>query len=330
MIRFNWDETDLRLGFWFALVTLAIMGLGQFREATWITAGLSALLAWVPLLLLDYRHLRSGVTALATYVVLGAALSVLGHLVAPYEVGRILAVGAVALVAGLSLQYGLFCYLFAFVLLFWFVLTPLFSTSVGLSDTLEGHFVGSVGLLLFWSIRRALFDGASWHDPLPPFGKFPMPLSWKYAGVLSAVMMMGTGVGGRILTSDPTLIAQASLNIVAPSVDMTLQAGLGRMLFGLGGLLMGFYLGLFFPSVVLFQFVVALGAFVGLAFLRVNIGFLVWAFAFIFAFPMGSFGVEEAHASGNERLLAEGLGIALACVAIFALGRARQYASEED
>lgn len=324
MIRFEWSNIDLRLGIWFAIVTFAVMGLGQFLEATWVTAGLSALLAWVPLLLLDHKHLRSGTIALLVYILGAAILSVLAHVLSASESGRIISVGLVALIAGLTLRYGLFFYLFAYVLLFWYVLTPLFSASVGLADTLEGHFVGSIGLLTFWVIRRRRVDGTSWKDP-PPFSD-PMPkaVSWKYACVLSAVMMIGTSMGGRLLATDPTLIAQSSLNIIAPSVDMTLAAGLGRVLFGFSGLLMGFYLGLYFPNIVLFQFVIIVGAFVGLAFLRVNIGFLVWAFAFVFSFPMGMLDQDVAHAAGNERLLAEVLGILLAGVAILFLGRSEK------
>jgi len=322
MMRFDWQARDLRLGAGFAAVTLVVMGLAQFREATWMTAGLSALLAWLPLLLLNHRHLRSGVAALGFYLLAGALLTILAHMVLPYEIGRICAVGVVAFAAGLMLRFGIFWYLFGYVLVFWYVLSPLFSGQIGLADTMEGHIVGTVGIALFWVCRRVWAEGATWDAPEPATATVPSGIMWRYAGVLSAVTMVGTGIGGRILSADPTLMTQASLNIIAPSMDMTLEAGAVRVVFGVGGLLIGFYLGLLFPSLVLYQFVIALCAFVALGFFKVNIGFLTGAFAVMFAFPIGMTGGEAAHTIGNERLFAEILGIALACMAIYALGRA--------
>ncbi|MBE1282102.1 MAG: hypothetical protein GJ676_02205 [Rhodobacteraceae bacterium] len=287
-----------------------------------MTAGLSALLAWLPLLLTGESDFGRGVRALLIYLFAGALLSCLGHVLLPSELPRMLGAGAVAVCAGLVLRFGVFWYLTAYVLLFWYVLSPLFSASLGLSETLEGHLVGTVGLLAYWSFSclRSRDLGAN-HSTEARDDAVPWRLVWRYSMVLSATTMVGTGLGGRILSADPTLMTQASLNIIAPSVDMTLQSGLLRAVFGIGGLAIGFYLGLLFPNFVFYQVIIAICAFVALGFFQVNIGFLTGAFAVMFAFPIGMPGGEAAHAVGNERLLAELLGIGFACLAIFALGR---------
>ena len=319
MIKFDWQNRDLPLGAWYAAVALTVMLLAQFRGADWMVAGLSALLAWLPLLLTEQRHFRSGLLALVIYLFAGCALSVLGHWALASEIGRIAAVGGVALLAALMLLFGAFWYLVGYVLLFWYILSPLFSFSLGLEETLIGHVVGVLGILIFWVTRRILVDGWTWRHAWPEMQPMPPRIVLGYAGVLLATMMIGIGVGGRILTADPTLMAQASLNIIAPSFKQTWQSGATRMIFGFGGLLIGFYLGFYLSSMLLYQVVIAVCSFVALAFFRVHMAFLTGAFALMFAYPIGERGGEIAHAIGNERLLAELLGIVLACVAIAAL-----------
>ena len=319
MMQFDWQKRDLPLGAWYTVVAFTVMYLAQFRDANWMTAGLSALFAWLPLLLTGHRHLRSGVLALVIYFLAGCALSVLGHWVLASEVGRIIAVGGVAFLAALMLRFGVFWYLVGYVLLFWYVVSPLFSHPLGLAQALEGHVVGALGILIFWVSRRVWVDGWTWHDAWPEMQPMRRRIVVSYAGVLAATTMMGIGVGGRVLSADPTLMAQASLNIIAPSVKQTWEAGITRMIFGFVGLIFGFYLGLFFPSVLVYQLVIAVCSFVALAFFKVHMAFLTGAFAVMFAYPIGERGGEIAHTIGNERLLAECLGILLACLAILVL-----------
>ncbi|CUK03995.1 hypothetical protein RUE5091_02574 [Ruegeria denitrificans] len=320
MMRFDWSKVDLKLGLWFAVVSFVVMNLAQFRDAAWMTAGLSALLAWLPLLLTQHRHVPSGIAAILVYLVAGCILSFIGHASLSSEVARVLIVGVISFVAVLTLRFGTFCYLVGYVLVFWYVLSPLFSANLGLYNTIEGHLVGCLGILIFWILQGRWVDGYSWDRDWPVEERTPFGIVLPYAGILSATMMIGFGVGGRILSSDPTIMAQASLNIISPSGEQTWQAGIGRMIFGAGGAIVGFYIGLLFPGLIAYELVIAVCSFVALAFLWVNIGFLVGAFAIMFTYPIGAVG-EAGHAIGNEKLLAEFLGIFLAVIAIWAIGR---------
>lgn len=324
MMQFDWTKTDLRLGFWFALVTFAVFNLAHLRDAAWMTAGLGALLAWLPILLSDQRNIRTGALSLAFYLVVGIVLALLAHWIPPGGFGRIIAVGIVAFAGALMLSFGAFWYLVGYVLVFWFVLSPLFSASLGLVDTIEGHIVGVIGISAFWLIRQVAVNGARWQDPMPMETPIPRPIVLSYAAILSGTMMAGFGLGGRILSADQTLVAQASLNIIAPSVQQTRASGIVRLIFGIGGTAFGFYIGLFFPGTLAFELVIALSAFVALAFLKVHMGFLVGAFAVMFSYPMGAQGPEIGHALGNEKLVAEVAGILLAVVAISLLIRVQR------
>ena len=316
VFQFNWDKIDIRLGLWFALVAFVVMNLGQFRDAAWMTAGISALLAWLPLLLTGHSNFRSGALALLAYLFVGIVLSVGAHLVLLSETGRIAAVGGVTFAAALVFRFGVFWYLVGYVLVFWYVLSPLFSGTLGLADTIEGHVVGVMGILLYWTAVHISKNGWTLGPATPATEKQSMEFVIPYAGILSVTMMTGLGVGGRILSADPTLMAQASLNIISPSVKQTWQAGIVRTIFGIGGILIGFYIGLLFPSLLVFEIVISLCSFVALAFLKVHMAFLVGAFAVLFSYPIGAQGPEIGHGLGNERLLAEFLGIPLAIIAI--------------
>jgi hypothetical protein len=41
----------------------------------------------------------------------------------------------------------------------------------------------------------------------------------RYASIVSVSIVMGVAAGARWLTSDPTLIANATLNVISPSLD---------------------------------------------------------------------------------------------------------------
>ena len=254
------------------------------------------------------------------YLLLGWVLSVIGHWALQNELGRIVAVGVVAFAAAMMLRFGVFWYLVGYVLVFWYVLSPLFSATLGLGETIEGHVVGVLLLFVFWTSQRVWTNENPWQEAWPEGERLPIRIAAPYAGILSATMMIGMGVGGRILSTDQTILAQSSLNIISPSMEQTWQAGASRMVFGIGGAIVGFYIGQFFPSLIAFEIVIAVCSFVGLAFFRVNMGFLVGAFAVMFTYPTGALG-EAGHASGNEKLLAEFLGILVAGIAISLIGR---------
>ena len=100
-----------------------------------------------------------------------------------------------------------------------------------------------------------------------------------------------------------------------------LRSGVFALLgfFGIGSLLLGFYPGILFPGTLAYQLVIGVSSFVALAFFKANLPFLTFAFSLLFACPIGQQGGEMSHSIGNERLLAEFLGILLARFAIQAL-----------
>lgn len=320
MIVFDWSKADYRLGFWFSVVSFTVMNLAAFRDATWMTAGISALLVWLPLLLTEHRHFQSGVVAIIAYFLIGCALSVVGQWLLPSELWRVVGVGIVTLAGVFALRFGIFWYLVGYVLIFWYVLSPLFSASIGLGETLEGHFVGCLGILIFWVGKEFFQKEKIWSSPWPEITFVPFRIVLSYAGIMSATMMIGIGVGGRILSTDPTIMAQASLNIMVPSVHQTRLAGFSRVIFGIGGAVVGFYIGVLFPSDFAYQIVIALTSFAALAFFKVNMGLLVGAFAIMFSYPFGTQG-ETGSLAGNERIIAEFLGIFAATIAIGLIAR---------
>jgi hypothetical protein len=130
----------------------------------------------------------------------------------------------------------------------------------------------------------------------------------------------------RWLTADPTVIANATLNMISPSFQQTWVAAVERLVLGTAGLLGGFYLGWYFPEPWVGIAVTAVCSFLALGVLYINFALLVGILFFITAYSWGTMQSELAHQIGNEKLIGEFIGVVIAIMAIAILThiRARQ------
>ncbi len=319
-MKFHWDKLDVRLGFSYTLIAVAFLILYGSTGPMWMVAGISALLAWVIVLLGEPPSWKAEIAGLSAFLVIGIAASGVAHVLAAYETPRVLGLGAFTFGAILLLRFGVYWYIVGWCLTFWYLLSPLFSLSLGIGETLEGHMVGAGGLLVYGLGKRV------WRRTEPeeqPGNAVRVPFSqvMPYAASVALVMAVSVLIGGRTLESDPTIIAAAALNVISPSSDQTWEAVLSRGLSVASGVLIGFGLGLWFPTEFAEQLVFVVCSFITVATIRVSFGPAVGCFAVLTAFPWGAQGYEIGNAIANEKLLAEFVGIMIAGIAITFLTR---------
>ena len=130
-------------------------------------------------------------------------------------------------------------------------------------------------------------------------------------------MAIGAALGGLWLKSDPTLILQASLMILMPSVIGTWTVAVDRIIGLILGILAGIFLGQLLGGGQTVEIIVwLLASFMLVATMSVNAAPMVFFFVLPFTVVWGSLEAEAFHALGNERIVAEIIGVVLAGIAV--------------
>lgn len=317
MFSYEWRRFDPRLGFYYMVGVLVVLNLAENVNASWTAAGVSALLAWLTVLLGQPRGWRPELGGLVVFLAAGLALSYLAHAVAPYEV---LGLGVMFIVTFLGMMLmtrSAHAYMVSWCLVYWYLLTPLFSESMGLTETLVGHLIGAGVVFLFHLTSRLVRQPRMEQLTAPdPSAAPPIRFAAVYSGVVALTMTAGLGIGGRTLESDPTLISNSAFNVISPTASQTWINAVERMLFGTAGICCGFYLGVLFPGTLAGQLVIAVSSFLALALVRVSFGPVIGAFFIMISYPWGTMETEIGHAIANEKLVAELVGVILAGGAI--------------
>jgi len=129
-------------------------------------------------------------------------------------------------------------------------------------------------------------------------------------------MAIGLALGDAWLERDPTLIVNATLMIIFPSVSQTWTLAIDRIIGAVLGIIVGFYLGLYIQHELLEPVLWVVMSFFVLAMLNINAGAVTFFFLVIFAASWGAQGFEAGNAIANQRIFAEFVGVALALIAV--------------
>ena len=225
MFQFDWSRFNTCLGLIFAVGVLVVFGLTGRLDFPFYTAGISALLAWITIILAPGPTRRQHITGLLAFLVGGAALTALADTVAAWPGGRLVSVA---------------------------------------------------------------------------------------------------------LVTDPTLIANATLNMISPSLQQTWHAAVERLVLGTAGLIAGFYFGWYFPQAWVGYGVALACSFLALGLLYVNFALVLCVLFFLTAYFWGTMQSDLAHQLGNEKLIGEFAGVAIAVIAIAVLTRLRRNQEATD
>ena len=324
MFKYAWKSFDPKLGLYNMLGVLLVLNLAELLGAAWIAAGVGALLAWITVLLGRARSWQGELVGLLVYLVAGAILSYLAHAVVSNEALRLGIMFLVTFLGMMLMTRGMHAFMVAWCLVYWFLLSPLFSTGMGLEETVNGHLMG-VGVVILLHLAKRLWwrpvigETSTQDADLPPFRFVAV-----YSAVVALTMVIGLGIGARTLRTDPTLIANSAFNIISPSASQTWKSAVERMLFGTAGICLGFYLGMLFPGALAGQLVIGISSFLALALLRVSFGPMVGALFIMISYQWGTMEPEAGHAIANEKIIAELVGVVLAGIAISTLSMLRQ------
>ncbi len=224
-------------------------------------------------------------------------------------------------------------FMVAWCLLYWFMLAPLFMSGIGLGDVVYGHVVG-VGVVIALNVLKPLWAGrrpAAISEPDPAASiESPEPTAdqaysrgyvTQYSAIVATAVTAGVGMGTQWMSADPTVIANATLNVISPTFKQVWHSAVERAVLGCSGIILGFYLGWFLPGAIVGQAVTAVCAFATLATARISFGVVIFFLFVLIAYPWGVMHSDLGHHIANEKLIGELVGVAIAVAAIGALAR---------
>jgi len=323
MFKYDWSQFDAKTGLIFMVGVLVVFTAMGGSDFAWYAAGTTALLAWCTILLVPPQSLRRDLAGLVAYLAFGAAMTWLGVAVSSNAAALIAAMFVVTFAGYMMLLRGAHAFMVAWCVVYWFMLVPLFMGGQSLGGILYAHVVGT-GLVIGLNVLKPLWAGKTapaTEDAAGSAPEYSRGYMVRYAGIVATAIASGTAIGTRWLTADPTVIANATLNIISPSFTQVWRAAVERVVLASMGIITGFYLGWFFPGELFGQVLTAVAAFAGLAVLRVSFGLVIMFLFLMLSYPWGVMHSDAGHLIANEKLIGELIGIGIAVVAIGLLAR---------
>ena len=322
LFKYEWHLFNARIGLIFMVGVLLVFNLMEQFDFAMYAGAFSALLAWMTVILVPGRQWFQHLFGLLAYLVIGIALTILADVAAPYIWARLASMAIVTFIGYLFLLRGMHPFMVAWCLVYWYLLVPLFLAEKNLNAVLLGHCVGA-GLVIALNLVKPIWlratnqlelipeDNSDENQALPSVG-----FVVRYAAIVSISIVTGLAAGLRWLAFDPTLIANATINMISPSLEQTWHAAIERIIVGTLGVVGGFYCGWFFPEPWMGNLVTAICAFLALGVLYINMALVVGILFFLISYSWGSMQSDLAHQIANEKIVVELTGIVIAVIAI--------------
>ena len=318
ILRFNWQAFDATAGMKYVAGVAIVMALSTVFDFPWFAAGLSALLAWLTNL---PGQARERVLGVLIYIVLAAALAILAHLLSGTYWPWLVAMLFVAFGGTFAMIRGMRGFMIGWCMICWLYCTPLVGSSDDIVRLLVAHLLGSGVVLALIALPTLLTQtGLNKEADSTPASESAQKLDarfvFEYSLAVGVAMAVGLAMGDAWLSTDPTLIVNATLMIIFPSLSRTWVLAVDRIIGAMLGIIVEFYLGLYIQHELLEPVIWLVMSFFVLAMLNVNAGAVTFFFLVIFAASWGAQGYEVGNAIANERIFAEFMGVAIALIAV--------------
>ncbi len=320
IFKFNWENFDAVVGAKYVAGVAIMFALWTVYEFPWFAAGLSALLAWFTTL---PGRPKDRLLGTSIYIAVAVALAVLAHLMQGTYWPWLAAMFLVAFGGTFAMILGMRGFMVGWCLICWFYVAPLVGAGDDIVRFLIAHLLGSgivlalIAFPMFWSRSKDTADA----DTVTAEESMPAPsrrFVFEYSTTVAVALTIGLVLGDAWLETDPTLIVNATLMIIFPSVSQTWTMAVERIVGAALGIVLGFYLGLHIQYEWLEAALWLVMSFFALSMLTVNAGAVTFCFLTIFASSWGAEGFEVGNSIANERILAElvGVGIALSAIIV--------------
>jgi hypothetical protein len=300
----------------YAIGVTLVIALSLVMDFSWFAAGLSAMLTWLVNVPGPRRERLSGIV---TYIVIGVILVGLVYALVGTYWPWLISMVVVAFLGTFAMIRGPRGFMLGWCLICWFFVIPLLGIAEIPLEILMAHLLGSGVMLLLIALpfgQGESEDSESAGETAQPAEKPNIAFVTSYSLTVAIVMVIGLALGDLWLKSDPTLILQASLMIILPSVRGTWTVAVDRMLGVVAGVVVGFYLGQLAGGPVFEALVWISASFMVVTLMNVNAGAMIFFFLLPYSVVWGVLEGDAGHAIANERIVAELIGVVIAGIAV--------------
>lgn len=322
VLHFNWAAFDPAAGVKYAIGVVLVYALAHAFGGSWFVAGIGALLAWFT----DVPGTRmQRVLGIVCFGALGLLLTLLSHWLGPGLWIQVPALFVIAFAGTMLMATGQRGFMVGWSSILWFLLLPLFShPTTGLSPIVPDFLYGTgvvAALTLAPELVRRLRGAPEAGPVMTPesAGGPALPFVAGYSLTVATTLSCCLLIGGLVLESDPTLVANAAFMVIGPDSRQTWITGVDRAIGVILGITAGFLIFLAVQNEILVITIGVILSFLSLALMNVNAGLFIFLFAIYLSHGWMVQGLDRANEIANERILAELGGIFLAGVAVTVL-----------
>jgi hypothetical protein len=314
ILHFNWAAVDVQGGIKYTIGVMIVIAFSFAFKFSWMAVGMSALLAWlvnVP------GPRRERLNNIVIFIVVGAALIGLAWALAGTYWPWLISMVVVAFLGTFTMIRGPRGFMLGWCLICLFYVAPLLGTAKIPLEVLSAHLIGSITILIL--IALPFGQGAAAESESEDTAAAEKPCVFyvaSYSATVAIVMTLGLVLGDVWLESDPTLILQASLMIICPSVMGTWTVAVDRMIGLILGIVAGFYLGQVAGGQIMEVIVWISASFMLLTLMNVNAAPMIFFFVLPYSLVWGVLDGEVGHVIANERIFAEFIGVVFAGIAV--------------
>ncbi len=260
MFKFDWSLIDVKTGLIFMVGVAVVFTFMGGSDFAWYVAGTTALLAWCTILLVPRQSRKRDFIGLFAYLAGGAVMTWLGFQLSASPIATVIGMFVVTFAAYMMLLWGGHAFMIGWCVVYWLMLVPLFMGGQTLEGVLYAHVLGT-GLVILLNVLKPLWDREPRPEAAPTGAATDRGYMTRYAGIVATAIAGGTALGTQLLTVDPTVIANATINIISPSFNLVWRNAVERVVLAFSGLIIGFYLGWFFPGDLFGNVLTAVAAF---------------------------------------------------------------------
>ena len=316
LFRMNWAAFDPVTGIKVVVASLLVFGLMAVAGESWIATGLVVLFAWLTNVPGPVKDRIAGMVAFAVGAI---ALTYLSGWIGLDLWSNTIAIIIIGILGTLALAHGTRAYMVGYVLICWAIYGPFLVASTSVMNCVGAIVVGT-GAIIVTTLIGSFFEkgngdlasGEEQAEAQQPDYAAVMP----YALTVAAVLGLTTYLGWITLKTDPTMAVAGAFFVIGFDAKKTWVAGITRVIGVMLGVVCGYAAARILEPGLTTEIVTLVALFMSFAAMGVNPGLFMFFFMFLIALGWTALDPETLDLTFWERVSGEGVGVAIAIVAI--------------
>jgi hypothetical protein len=312
LFRMNWEAFDPVTGIKVVVASLLVFGLMAVTGESWIATGLVVLFAWltnVP------GTLKDRVAGMVAFAIGAIALTYLSGWIGLDLWSNTIGIVVIGVLGTLALAHGTRAYMVGYVLICWAIYGPFLVASTSVMNCVGAIVVGT-GAIIVTTLIGSFFEKGG-EAPAAAEGQKPdYSAVMPYALTVAAVLGLTTYLGWVTLKTDPTMAVAGAFFVIGFDAKKTWVAGITRVIGVILGVVCGYAAAQILEPGLTTEIVTLVALFMSFAAMGVNPGLFMFFFMFLIALGWTALDPETLDLTFWERVSGEGVGVAIAIIAI--------------